>query len=80
MIGGLNEGARQTTFCASGQHHEGTCLCDSNFLSEESGTLLSISRIIMLAEALYEVDTWDSLFLHYIRLYLVVSAIEVTLW
>ncbi|XP_022867265.1 uncharacterized protein LOC111386986 isoform X1 [Olea europaea var. sylvestris] len=55
MIGGLNEGARQTTFCASGQHHEGTCLCDSNFLSEESGTLLSISRIIMLAEALYEV-------------------------
>ncbi|KAL2491361.1 RING-type domain-containing protein [Abeliophyllum distichum] len=55
MIGGLNEGARQTTFCASGLHHEGTCSCESIFSSEESSTLASISRIIMLAEALFEV-------------------------
>ncbi|XP_022897256.1 uncharacterized protein LOC111410894 isoform X1 [Olea europaea var. sylvestris] len=55
MISGLNEGAQQTTFCASGLHHEGTCSCDSTFSSEESSTLASISRIIMLAETLFEV-------------------------
>lgn len=55
MIGGLNEGAQQTTFCASGLHNEGTCSCESIFSSEESSTLASISRIIMLAETLFEV-------------------------
>lgn len=55
-MGGLNEGSRETTFCASGLHPEGTCSCGSNFTAEESTTLASISRIIMLADALFEVD------------------------
>ncbi|XP_011093487.1 uncharacterized RING finger protein C4G3.12c-like [Sesamum indicum] len=55
LLGGLNEGDRQTTFCASGLHLDGTCSCDSFFTAEESRSLASISRIIMLAEALFEV-------------------------
>ncbi|KAK4416096.1 E3 ubiquitin-protein ligase [Sesamum alatum] len=55
LLGGLNEGDGQTTFCASGLHLDGTCSCDSFFTAEESRSLASISRIIMLAEALFEV-------------------------
>uniref|UniRef100_A0A5B7ACR0 RING-type domain-containing protein n=1 Tax=Davidia involucrata TaxID=16924 RepID=A0A5B7ACR0_DAVIN len=51
----LNEGGQQTTFCASGLHPDGTCSCDSFFMAEESSTFASISRIVMLAEALFEV-------------------------
>ncbi|KAG5565338.1 hypothetical protein RHGRI_001290 [Rhododendron griersonianum] len=53
--GGLDEGGRQTTFCASGIHPDGTCSCDSLFMGEESSTFASISRIVMLSEALFEV-------------------------
>ncbi|XP_047339187.1 uncharacterized protein LOC124942685 [Impatiens glandulifera] len=54
---GLNEegNQQQATFCASGLHPNGTCSCDSLAPSEESGTLASISWIVMLAEALFEV-------------------------
>ncbi|CDP09386.1 unnamed protein product [Coffea canephora] len=52
---GHGEGGRRTDFCASGLHPDGTCSCDSFFSAEESSTLASISRIIMLAEALFEV-------------------------
>ncbi|KAK4476459.1 hypothetical protein RD792_015613 [Penstemon davidsonii] len=45
----------QTTFCASRLHPHGTCSCDSFFTEEETSTLASISQIIMLAEALFEV-------------------------
>ncbi|KAI3449027.1 hypothetical protein Pfo_005692 [Paulownia fortunei] len=55
IIGGLNEGGQQTAFCASGLHLDGTCSCDSFLTAEESSSLASISRIIMLAEALFEV-------------------------
>ncbi|KAL0410780.1 UNVERIFIED_CONTAM: hypothetical protein Slati_3667700, partial [Sesamum latifolium] len=54
LLGGLNEGDEQTTFCASGLHLDGTCSCDSFFTAEESRSLASISQIIMLAEALFE--------------------------
>ncbi|GMP42528.1 hypothetical protein CsSME_00012242 [Camellia sinensis var. sinensis] len=50
-----DEGGRQTTFCASGLHPDGTCSCDAFFMGEESSTYASISRIVMLAEALFEV-------------------------
>ncbi|XP_059651682.1 uncharacterized protein LOC132299206 [Cornus florida] len=52
---GLDEGGRRTDLCASGLHPDGTCFCESFFMAEESGTLASISRIVMLAEALSEV-------------------------
>ncbi|XP_073122391.1 uncharacterized protein [Henckelia pumila] len=52
---GLHEGGRETTLCVSGLHPDGTCSCDSFLTAEESSTLESISRIIMLAEALFEV-------------------------
>lgn len=66
---GLDEGGRQTTFCASGIHPDGTCSCDSLFMGEESSTFASISRIVMLSEALFEVDFFDTLtftFLNYL--------------
>ncbi|KAL8555720.1 hypothetical protein ACS0TY_003510 [Phlomoides rotata] len=50
-----NERGRQTGLCSSGLHLDGTCSCDSFFTAEESSSLASISRIIMLAEALFEV-------------------------
>ncbi|CAI9102093.1 OLC1v1000301C3 [Oldenlandia corymbosa var. corymbosa] len=55
LVHGRGDGERQTNFCASGLHPVGTCSCESFFSSEESSTLASISRIIMLAEALFEV-------------------------
>lgn len=53
--GDRNEGGRQTAFCASGLHLDGTCSCDSYFAAEESSSFASISRIIILADALFEV-------------------------
>ncbi|KAF5176643.1 E3 ubiquitin ligase big brother-related-like [Thalictrum thalictroides] len=53
--GGLDESSRRTTFCASGLHPDGTCSCESFLTAEESSTRGSISRIVMLAEALFEV-------------------------
>lgn len=55
MRSGLDEGGRRTTFCASGIHPDGNCSCDSLFMGEESNTFASISRIVMLSEALFEV-------------------------
>ncbi|XP_057495855.1 uncharacterized protein LOC130780858 [Actinidia eriantha] len=52
---GLDERGRHTTFCASGLHPNGTCSCDSFFMGEESSTFASISRIVLLSEALFEV-------------------------
>ncbi|KAF6147619.1 hypothetical protein GIB67_031610 [Kingdonia uniflora] len=53
--GGLDESSRRTNFCASGLHPDGTCSCESFSMEEESSTRGSISRIVMLAEALFEV-------------------------
>ncbi|PSS11866.1 E3 ubiquitin-protein like [Actinidia chinensis var. chinensis] len=52
---GLDERGRHTTFCASGLHPDGTCSCHSFFMGEESSTFASISRIVLLSEALFEV-------------------------
>ncbi|KAL1540055.1 RING-type E3 ubiquitin transferase [Salvia divinorum] len=46
---------QQTALCSSGLHRDGTCSCDSFFTAEESSSLANISRIILLAEALFEV-------------------------
>ncbi|XP_020240971.1 uncharacterized protein LOC109819603 [Asparagus officinalis] len=52
---GSNNDRRQTNFCPSGLHPDGRCTCDSLFMHEESSTRASISRIVLLAEALFEV-------------------------
>ncbi|XP_057767932.1 uncharacterized protein LOC130988168 isoform X2 [Salvia miltiorrhiza] len=41
--------------CPRGVHADGSCLCQSSSLAEESGPRTGISRIVMLAEALFEV-------------------------
>ncbi|KAG9130555.1 hypothetical protein Leryth_011817 [Lithospermum erythrorhizon] len=51
----LTEFDQQTTLCASGLHPRGTCTCESLYTSEEFSALASISRIITLAETLFEV-------------------------
>ncbi|KAJ9141081.1 hypothetical protein P3X46_031658 [Hevea brasiliensis] len=55
LRGGLDEHGRRTTFCPSGLHADGTCSCESLPTTEESSNRASISRIVMLAEALFEV-------------------------
>ncbi|KAL3537112.1 hypothetical protein ACH5RR_000478 [Cinchona calisaya] len=55
VLHGHGEGGRRTDFCASGLHPDGTCSCESFLSAEEFSTFASISRIIMLAEALFEV-------------------------
>eukprot|EP01018_Ginkgo_biloba_P002066 Gb_26597 [translate_table: standard] len=42
-------------FCASGLHLDGRCSCEAYVMTEETSTQASISRIVMLAEALFEV-------------------------
>ena len=71
LHGGLDERRGRTTFCASGLHPDGTCSCETVLISEESSSRTSISRIVMLAEALFEVTSlllnkgFDFLFLAY---------------
>ncbi|OMO52240.1 Zinc finger, RING-type [Corchorus capsularis] len=55
LRGGHDENSRRTTFCPSGLHPDGTCSCDSLLMTDESTARASISRIVMLAEALFEV-------------------------
>ncbi|KAH6755095.1 RING/U-box superfamily protein [Perilla frutescens var. hirtella] len=54
-LSGIDGEDQQTALCASGLHLDGSCSCDSFFTAEESSSLASISRIILLAEALFEV-------------------------
>ncbi|XP_058067487.1 uncharacterized protein LOC131216896 [Magnolia sinica] len=51
----LDENSGRTAYCASGLHPDGTCSCEAFLVAEESGTRASISRIVLLAEALFEV-------------------------
>lgn len=55
VLGGLDGRELQAAFCASGLHPDGTCSCESSLMGEETSTLASISRIVLLAEALFEV-------------------------
>ncbi|XP_039058589.1 uncharacterized protein LOC120202186 isoform X1 [Hibiscus syriacus] len=55
LRGGNDENSRPTTFCPSGIHPDGSCSCDSYLRTDEPSARVSISRIVMLAEALFEV-------------------------
>ncbi|KAE8126154.1 hypothetical protein FH972_020898 [Carpinus fangiana] len=55
LRGSLDDSGRRNTTCPSGLHPDGSCSCESVLTNEESSTRASISRIVMLAEALFEV-------------------------
>ncbi|KAL2502609.1 E3 ubiquitin-protein ligase [Forsythia ovata] len=55
LRGGLDTSDRRTAVCPRGAHTNGTCSCESSSTAEESGTGAGLSRIVMLAEALFEV-------------------------
>ncbi|MED6222505.1 hypothetical protein PIB30_065109 [Stylosanthes scabra] len=55
LRGGLDDFGRLNSSCPSGLHADGMCSCESLPTAEESSTRASISRIVMLAEALFEV-------------------------
>ncbi|CAN4126004.1 unnamed protein product [Withania somnifera] len=55
VLEGLGGQVPQQNLCSSGLHPDGTCSCEPLLTTEEFSTLASISRIIMLAEALFEV-------------------------
>ncbi|XP_071697511.1 uncharacterized protein [Rutidosis leptorrhynchoides] len=50
-----NEREHRTRLCASGMHLDGACSCGSSFMGEEVVSLGSISRVVLLAQALSEV-------------------------
>eukprot|EP01018_Ginkgo_biloba_P016577 Gb_40184 [translate_table: standard] len=52
---GSDGGSGHSRRCASGLHLEGRCSCEAYVMTEETSTRTSISRIVMLAEALFEV-------------------------
>ncbi|KAG5130508.1 hypothetical protein AAZX31_13G149900 [Glycine max] len=54
LRGGFDEIGRWNS-CPLGIHADGMCFCESSPMAEESSTRASISRIVMLAEALFEV-------------------------
>lgn len=45
-----------SSLCAAGIHPRGTCSCESLFMAEESNSRGNISQIVMLADALFEVN------------------------
>lgn len=52
---GLIASDHRSATCPSGIHTDGPCSCETILMSRESGSRASISRIVMLAEALFEV-------------------------
>ncbi|XP_022870174.1 E3 ubiquitin-protein ligase RLIM-like [Olea europaea var. sylvestris] len=55
LRGGLDPSEQRTAACPRGIHADSTCSCQSSLTSEESGSRAGVSRIVMLAEALFEV-------------------------
>ncbi|XP_050371129.1 uncharacterized RING finger protein P4H10.07-like [Argentina anserina] len=55
LRGGLDGNGHRNTTCPTGIHPRGMCSCSSFLMTEESSARASISRIVMLAEALFEV-------------------------
>jgi hypothetical protein len=53
---------QSTAACPLGIHQIGRCTCDSFLVAEESSARASVSRIVMLTEALFEVCSFPSSF------------------
>ncbi|KAL0315457.1 UNVERIFIED_CONTAM: hypothetical protein Sradi_5423900 [Sesamum radiatum] len=56
LRGNLDSTDHPTSVCPRGIHADSSCSCQSSSSVEESGTRAGISRIVMLAEALFEVE------------------------
>ncbi|KAK7817952.1 hypothetical protein CFP56_042024 [Quercus suber] len=52
----LDDEDRHMSFCASGLRPNSRCTCGTFFLAEEPSIHASIFQILMLADALFEVD------------------------
>lgn len=55
LPGGLIASDHRSATCPTGIHADGPCSCETILMSRETGSRASISRIVMLAEALFEV-------------------------
>uniref|UniRef100_A0A2P2IT65 RING-type domain-containing protein n=1 Tax=Rhizophora mucronata TaxID=61149 RepID=A0A2P2IT65_RHIMU len=55
LRGALDDNGPHNTSCPTGIHPDGTCSCESFLTTEQTNTRASISRIVLLAEALFEV-------------------------
>ncbi|XP_022871546.1 E3 ubiquitin-protein ligase RLIM-like [Olea europaea var. sylvestris] len=55
LRGGFDTTEQRIAVCPRGIHTDGMCSCQSSLTSEESGARAGVSRIVMLAEALFEV-------------------------
>ena len=62
----LDDEGRQMSFCASGLHPNGTCSCGSFFTAEEPSIHASIFQILMLADALFEVDFLNQIMFYFL--------------
>lgn len=58
----LDDEDRHMSFCASGLHPNGRCTCGTFFSAEEPSIHASIFQILMLADALFEVDFPSQIF------------------
>ncbi|KAL7093395.1 hypothetical protein ACP275_11G038700 [Erythranthe tilingii] len=55
LRGSIDSTDHTSTVCPTGLHSDGSCSCQTSSSVEESGARAGISRIVMLAEALFEV-------------------------
>ncbi|KAI3443946.1 hypothetical protein Pfo_000611 [Paulownia fortunei] len=55
LRGSLDSTDFRTAVCPRGIHADGSCSCQSGLSAEESGTRAGISRVVLLAQALFEV-------------------------
>lgn len=55
LSSGIGRGFGHSEECASGQHPDGGCSCETLAVAQETSTRVGFSRIVMLAEALFEV-------------------------
>lgn len=46
----------EASLCPAGLHRNGTCLCEPSSVAEESSSHANISQIILLTDALFEVN------------------------
>ena len=64
----LDDEDRHMSFCASGLHPNGRCTCGTFFSAEEPSIHASIFQILMLADALFEVDFPSQILFYFIWL------------
>lgn len=64
LHGGLVNERGPRSFCSSRLHANGTCSCETSLMAEISSIHATVLRIIMLTEALNEVNSFQRIFLY----------------